>query len=465
MGIRRSSLLGFGLLLVAAIAAAVCAASVKTVQIDIDGQTQSLRTRAGTVGEALRDAGLRLTPEDSVLPPAEARLELGTPIRVRRAHWVGVAANGQVRAVRAQAMAPLDLLSGLGLTLGPGDELWTNGTRAAEAARGRVWSLRLQRAVEFSLAVDGAEPQPVRAAGRSVGEALWDLGYRLYAGDSVAPALETSLTPALSVEIQHARPVWVQADGQTLVTRTRSRTVGAMLDEVGLALVGEDYTLPAEDQPVPASGVIDVVRVREEVITEQQLIRYDTLYQAMPEAEIDQVYPLQAGQPGVRRRLTRVRYENGAEVSRAAEAEVLVQEPVPQVIGYGTKIVIRTLDTPDGPIEYWRAYNMYATSYAAKFFGLSPDSKSYGRTASGKLLTKGLVAIDRSLIPFGTRMYVPGYGLAEAADTGGGVRGRWIDLGFDDWNYVGWHSTVMVYFLTPVPPADAIHWLIPQTVP
>ena len=31
--------------------------------------------------------------------------------------------------------------------------------------------------------------------------------------------------------------------------------------------------------------------------------------------------------------------------------------------------MIRTLDTPEGPIEYWRAYAMYATSYAAKFLG------------------------------------------------------------------------------------------------
>ena len=32
-------------------------------------------------------------------------------------------------------------------------------------------------------------------------------------------------------------------------------------------------------------------------------------------------------------------------------------------------------------------------------------------------------------------MYVPGYGKAEAADIGSGVKGRFIDLGFDDWNF------------------------------
>jgi 3D (Asp-Asp-Asp) domain-containing protein len=205
--------------------------------------------------------------------------------------------------------------------------------------------------------------------------------------------------------------------------------------------------------------------VREDVLTEQHLLPYETVYQAMPDVEIDNVYALQAGQPGVLRRLTRIRYENGVEVSRVTDEETLVQEPRPQVIGYGTQIVVRTLATPDGVIEYWRAYAMYATSYAAKFTNRTPGTASYGRTASGKILTKGLVAIDRSLIPFGTRMYVPGYGFAEAADIGSGVRGRFIDLGYDDFNYVGWHSQVTVYFLTPVPPENSIRWIIPSTVP
>jgi len=216
---------------------------------------------------------------------------------------------------------------------------------------------------------------------------------------------------------------------------------------------------------VRADGAITVVRVREEILTDQELIPYDTVYQALPEVEIDNVFQVQAGVPGVLRTLTRVRYEDGVEVARETENQVHVSDPQPLVIGYGTNIVVRTLDTPDGPIEYWRAYTMWATSYAAKFTGRTPGTVSYGRTASGKYVTKGIVAIDRNMMPFGTRLYVPGYGFAEAADTGGGVRGRFIDLGFDDWNYESWHWVVTVYFLTPIPPADTIRWIIPSTVP
>ena len=53
-----------------------------------------------------------------------------------------------------------------------------------------------------------------------------------------------------------------------------------------------------------------------------------------------------------------------------------------------------------------------------------------GRTASGVLTGPGVVAVDPSVIPLGTRLHVPGYGAAVAADTGGAVLGNTIDLWF-----------------------------------
>jgi 3D (Asp-Asp-Asp) domain-containing protein len=53
-----------------------------------------------------------------------------------------------------------------------------------------------------------------------------------------------------------------------------------------------------------------------------------------------------------------------------------------------------------------------------------------GRTASGLPTGWGIVAVDPSVIPLGTRMTIPGYGEGVAADTGGTVRGATIDLWF-----------------------------------
>jgi resuscitation-promoting factor RpfB len=465
--LQRPFAAAFGLLFLVGLLTIALLTARQRVQIRVDGRVYAADVQAATVADALAEAGIWLDPADRVSPPLDAAPQSGTPIVVTRAPVIGVAANGQTTVVRAPDPDPLAILQALGLSLGPGDVLLANGEEPAATAApaSMLRLLTLQRAQPIEL-VDGANPpQALRTAERTVGEALWALGVSLYVGDVVDPPLDTTITPALVITVQRSRPVLVQADGQALPARTQAATVGEVLGQVGVALVGEDYAVPAEDQPLPPDGLITVVRVREEILTDQQLIPFDTDYQALADVELDNVYQVQAGLPGVLRRLTRVRYENGVEVARVVEGEAQVSVPVPQVIGYGTQIVIRTLATPDGPIEYWRAYTMYATSYAAKFTNRTPGTPSYGRTASGKILTKGLVAIDRNMMPFGTRMYVPGYGFAEAADTGGGVRGRFIDLGFDDFNYESWSKVVTVYFLTPAPAPEAIRYIIPSTVP
>jgi 3D (Asp-Asp-Asp) domain-containing protein len=53
-----------------------------------------------------------------------------------------------------------------------------------------------------------------------------------------------------------------------------------------------------------------------------------------------------------------------------------------------------------------------------------------GRTATGAPVGYGVVAVDPSVIPLGTRMTIPGYGEGVAADTGGSVQGATIDLWF-----------------------------------
>ena len=84
--------------------------------------------------------------------------------------------------------------------------------------------------------------------------------------------------------------------------------------------------------------------------------------------------------------------------------------------------------TDAGPVPDGRAITVSATGYSLG-----------GRTASGLPVGWGIAAVDPSVIPLGTHMWVPGYGEAVAADTGGAVVGARIDLWFptvaqaDDW--------------------------------
>jgi 3D (Asp-Asp-Asp) domain-containing protein len=57
--------------------------------------------------------------------------------------------------------------------------------------------------------------------------------------------------------------------------------------------------------------------------------------------------------------------------------------------------------------------------------------KKVGITADGSKAKKGVIAADISKYPYGTKMYVPGYGWGEVHDKGRAIKGNHIDVFFD----------------------------------
>jgi 3D (Asp-Asp-Asp) domain-containing protein len=76
--------------------------------------------------------------------------------------------------------------------------------------------------------------------------------------------------------------------------------------------------------------------------------------------------------------------------------------------------------------------------------------KDDGITASGMKAGKGVVAVDPTVVPLGTKLYVQGYGFCVAADTGGAIKGNKIDLCYNTYqealNYG--RKDVRVYILS-----------------
>ena len=76
----------------------------------------------------------------------------------------------------------------------------------------------------------------------------------------------------------------------------------------------------------------------------------------------------------------------------------------------------------DDGVSYAAVMSMEASAY------LPGDGNGAGITATGIRAGYGVAAVDPSVIPLGTRLYIPGYGEAIAADTGGAMYGYRIDL-------------------------------------
>ncbi len=442
----------------AAVALSLCAmvvlvagyrATLTPVVLVIDGEATLVNSHQPTVEMLLADLGISLRPEDRLLPGPAVSLSPHMEIRIDRAHPVVMVVDGRERTIYAHDETPADLLAESGVSLDLHDSV---SVRPPSVTDPRDTRLRVvvDRAKQVQLEEGGVRTSLYSHAD-TVGEAVLGAGIKLYRADRISPDPATPLENGMHISLERSVPIDVRVDGHVLRTRTHRSRVGEVLADLGVTVNGQDYTSPALDAALSEGMEIQVVRVNESVIVEQSPVPFDSVWQADPDSEIDTTSLMQEGESGVLERRTRLRYENGQVVDRRVEGESVILAPKNRVMGYGTKIIVRTLQTESGPVDYWRVVRMLATSYSASTAGVSSSSAHYGRTATGLTMGNGIVAVDPNVISLGSHVYVPGYGVGLAGDTGGAIKGKRVDLGYTDADLQLWYRWVDVYLLTPVP--------------
>ena len=360
--------------------------------------------------------------------------------------------NGQEYTLETEERVPSALFELAGIDITQNDLVLFNGLPIPpdEPILAAPITLQVRRAVTVTL-ITPEEQEQIQSSAFTISEILAEAPYWLYANQTVEPSPNSPITDGLTITVSNPQSITIRADEKVVEILSSAQTVGEALAEAKIPLLGLDYSLPPENEALPGDGQIKVVRVNESVILAQKPIPFESELIAAADVPLDQTQILSPGETGLSVQRIRVRYEDGKEISRVTEDETMVRPPKTRTLGYGTKVEINTTTVNGVKIEYWRAVQMYATSYSPCRLGTSTCGST---TASGKQLQKGVVALSTNLYFSlkGQSLFIPGYGFATVEDACGGCAGKpWIDLGFSDNDYEPWFSWVTVYFLTPVP--------------
>lgn len=219
------------------------------------------------------------------------------------------------------------------------------------------------------------------------------------------------------------------ADGNNYVVRAKGSVADA-IDAAGIEVDDNDLINVGLSEPLNASTNIVINRV--EYVTEVKLeaIEYATEYKEDDSYVIGFSKVLIDGEEGELAKTICHTYVDGKLASSDIVSTEVTEEPVDEVIVQGTAEVnpiaamsISQLDVPDYlaldengvPTSYSNVLTGKSCAYSA-----NPSAK----TASGRQVKVGYVAVDPSIIPYGTELYIVStdgkyvYGYAVAADTG-----------------------------------------------
>lgn len=287
---------------------------------------------------------------------------------------------------------------------------------------------------------DNGKPVVAKTMGMSVKQALDRMDISVGDADYLSMPLNSILDPdSLNViEIKRAVPVNLRIDGQTRQVMSYKDTVKEVVEENGIVLGELDrYEGVSPDDPVKAGMEIHVVRVKEEILAEQEYIPYDVVERPNNSMNSGETKVVTAGQNGVKEKYYKIIYEDGIPISKTFLNEKIIKQALSQVVEFGTVLNFR--NSRGDVVRYTKKLNMKATAYTASYedTGKHPDHPAFGITYTGIRVREGVIAVDPKVIPLGTKVYVevpgpaPDYGFAIAADIGSAIKGNLIDLYFD----------------------------------
>lgn len=304
-------------------------------------------------------------------------------------------------------------------------------------------------------------------------EVLTEAGIELEEEDTY----ETGYADGMNqITVRRMQMVTVINRGAQSVIGTYGETVGSLLARMGIT-PGTGDTLSCSSETQTYDGMtIELVHTETRIEEEDTVVPYPVNYYEDPDLEPGAEIVLVAGQNGLTHVKSEVTYRNGKEVSRTVVQETVQTKPVTQLVIRGVDRTIMEQPADPEPTEQAAPAASSGTASGSSSSGssssggsrydgsaetsgnviMTSSGESYtyvdvmtcsataytcegyvGHTYSGTLARVGAIAVDPTVIPLGTKMYVVSndgqyvYGYCVAEDIGGGIKGNKIDLYFD----------------------------------
>ena len=305
-------------------------------------------------------------------------------------------------------------------------------------------------AVGVSLAAGGGAQTPEDLEAQA--DALRDRNESLAAGSQDALASLTTIESRLAqarAELASFRARSAQVGSQRRAVREQLAITRSALGLTRTALAARLQNLYEEgspdvlglllgagslDEALSAVETLDLAARQDEELVQHARAAATRLARlsrslAAKQRELDQLAAVKAAATAslVSARAERLRAIAALRATRSANLGRIAQ------LGERARTLASVRDAPGTPVATPGAPSLPAGPASAGVRSLTVVATGYalpGRTASGRAVGWGVVAVDPSVIPMGSRIAIPGYGMGVASDTGGAIVGARIDLWF-----------------------------------
>lgn len=271
-----------------------------------------------------------------------------------------------------------------------------------------------------SIEVDG-KTQEVRTNASKPQQILQEAGVVLAPGDGWRlKGANKQVQDGSVIQVVRGLPFVVIRGEEAKEYKSSKETVGAALKDIGISY-NKKRVYPDPQDKLKAGMEIYVLEKDEELEFSEASVDIPVKYEEDHSVLFGKESVAHPGKEGKQTVVSKkVKNKDGSHSVKELTRRVTL-EPETKVIRKGMGMSVYT---PEGYKRYTKKIRAEATAYVA----------TGNRTSIGLVPYEGIVAVDPRYIPYYTKMYIPGYGIAMAGDTGGDMIHHRIDVFFNSYN-------------------------------